>query len=37
MKHLKSVTVVDKRSHWVANAPLGASVEWADIIEDREN
>ena len=39
MKHLKSVTVVsDKRSHWVANAPLGATVEWdADIIEDREN
>ncbi|MBD2304559.1 SRPBCC family protein [Chroococcidiopsis sp. FACHB-1243] len=39
MKHLKSVTVQDnKRSHWVANAPLGASVEWdAEIIEDREN
>ncbi len=39
MKHLKSVKVVsDKRSHWIANAPLGASVEWdADIIEDREN
>jgi uncharacterized membrane protein len=39
MKHLKSVQVLDnKRSHWVANAPLGASVEWdADIIEDREN
>ncbi len=39
MKHLKSVTIInDKRSHWVANAPLGASVEWdADIIEEREN
>lgn len=39
MKHLKSVKVIDnKRSHWVANAPLGASVEWdAEIIEDREN
>ena len=39
MKHLKSVEVYDnKRSHWVANAPLGASVEWdAEIIEDREN
>ncbi len=39
MKHLKSVTVLsDKRSHWIANAPLGATVEWdADIIEDREN
>jgi len=36
MKHLKSVTVVnDKRSHWV-RIPLGASVEWDDIIEDRE-
>ena len=39
MKHLKSVKVIDnKRSHWVANAPLGANVEWdAEIIEDREN
>ncbi len=39
MKHLKSVKVIDnKRSHWVASAPLGASVEWdADILEDREN
>ncbi|MCY7368159.1 MAG: cyclase, partial [Chamaesiphon sp.] len=39
MKHLKSVTVIsDTRSHWVANAPLGNSVEWdADIINDREN
>jgi uncharacterized membrane protein len=39
MKHLKSVTVIDdKRSHWVANAPMGATVEWdADIIEEREN
>lgn len=39
MKHLKSVKLYDnKRSHWVATAPLGGSVEWdADIIEDREN
>lgn len=39
MKHLKSVKVIDnKRSHWVANAPLGVNVEWdAEIIEDREN
>lgn len=39
MKHLKSVTVIDgTRSHWVANAPLGNSVEWdADIITDRAN
>jgi uncharacterized membrane protein len=39
MKHLKSVQVCDaKRSHWVANAPLGTSVEWdADIVTDQEN
>ena len=39
MKHLKSVTVIsDTRSHWIANAPLGASVEWdAEIITDRPN
>lgn len=39
MKHLKSVSVQnDKRSHWIANAPLGSSVEWdAEILEDREN
>ncbi|MBD2006730.1 MULTISPECIES: SRPBCC family protein [Cyanophyceae] len=39
MKHLKSVTVYNEtRSHWIANAPLGASVEWdADIINQKEN
>jgi uncharacterized membrane protein len=39
MKHLKSVSVQnDKRSHWIANAPLDSSVQWdADILEDREN
>jgi uncharacterized membrane protein len=39
MKHLKSVTIVSEtRSHWVANAPLGNSVEWdAEIITDQEN
>ncbi|KOP25202.1 cyclase [Hapalosiphon sp. MRB220] len=39
MKHLKFVKVYDdKRSHWIANAPLGQSVEWdAYILEDREN
>lgn len=39
MKHLKSVTVIDEtRSHWIANAPLDASVEWdAQIVTDREN
>jgi uncharacterized membrane protein len=39
MKHLNYVKVIDeKRSHWNATAPLGASVEWdADIINDQEN
>jgi uncharacterized membrane protein len=39
MKHLKSVQVINETcSHWVANAPLGSSVEWdADIINDQEN
>lgn len=39
MKHLQSVTVTgDKRSHWVAKAPLGTSVEWdAEIIDEQEN
>ncbi|MGB3208991.1 MAG: cyclase, partial [Crinalium sp.] len=28
----------ETRSHWIANAPMGASVEWdADIIRDEEN
>src|SRR4051812_22284164 len=37
MNHLESVRVLDdKRSHWVAKAPAGTSVEWdAEIIEDR--
>lgn len=41
MKHVKSVKVMDgegKRSHWIANAPLGQSVEWdADVIKDEPN
>ena len=39
MRHLKSVQVIDQqRSHWIANAPAGASVEWdADIIDDQPN
>jgi uncharacterized membrane protein len=39
MKHLKEVKVLDnKRSHWIAKAPLGTSVEWnAETLEDREN
>lgn len=39
MKHLQSVKVLDeRRSHWVANAPLGATVEWdAEVITDQQN
>jgi uncharacterized membrane protein len=37
MQHLKQVTEYDNgRSHWVATAPLGASVEWdAQVIRDQ--
>lgn len=32
MKHLKNVEVYDeKKSHWIANAPWGESVEWVRI------
>ncbi|HYJ46049.1 MAG TPA: SRPBCC family protein [Pyrinomonadaceae bacterium] len=39
MKHLESVRVTGEgRSHWVAKAPAGSSVEWdAQITEDRPN
>ena len=39
MRHLESVTVIDeRRSHWVAKAPAGKTVEWdAETIEDVEN
>lgn len=39
MKHLESVTVLDeRRSHWVAKAPLDNKVEWdAEIIKDEPN
>jgi uncharacterized membrane protein len=39
MQHLKSVQVLDqRRSHWAANAPGGASIEWdAEIIDDQLN
>ncbi|HEY1402568.1 MAG TPA: SRPBCC family protein [Pyrinomonadaceae bacterium] len=39
MHHLESVRVDgDGRSHWVATAPAGTSVEWdAEITEDRPN
>ncbi len=38
-KHIRHVKVYDeKRSHWVANAPLNNTVQWdADIIQDKEN
>ncbi|MFC4427811.1 SRPBCC family protein [Deinococcus navajonensis] len=37
MSHLESVTVLDdKRSRWVAKAPLGTHVEWeAEIVNDK--
>jgi uncharacterized membrane protein len=37
MQHLEEVRVIDeRRSHWVAKAPLGAKAEWdAEITEDR--
>jgi uncharacterized membrane protein len=39
MKHLESVKVTGEgRSHWVAKAPAGTTVEWdAEITEDRPN
>lgn len=39
MQHLKSVTVISPvRSHWVANAPGGNTVEWdAEIVTEQEN
>ena len=39
MNHLESVKMIDeKRSHWVAKAPAGFSVEWdAEIINQKEN
>lgn len=39
MDHLESVkTTSEKRSHWVAKAPAGTTVEWdAEIINDKPN
>jgi uncharacterized membrane protein len=39
MRHLESVRVLDdRRSHWTAKAPAGATVEWdAEMTEDRPN
>jgi uncharacterized membrane protein len=38
MRHLESVRVLDnRRSHWVAQAPAGRTIEWdAEIVADRE-
>lgn len=37
MAHLESVRMIDeRRSHWIARAPAGTTVEWdAEIIDDR--
>jgi uncharacterized membrane protein len=39
MGHLESVTQInDKRSHWIAKAPAGSTVEWdAEIINEHPN
>jgi uncharacterized membrane protein len=39
MSHLESVTVLDgNRSHWVAKAPMGRTVEWdAEIINEEQD
>ncbi|HMF56497.1 MAG TPA: SRPBCC family protein [Pyrinomonadaceae bacterium] len=39
MSHLESVQVTDeKRSHWIAKAPAGSTVEWdAEIYNEKEN
>ncbi|MBL1177404.1 SRPBCC family protein [Pantanalinema sp. GBBB05] len=39
MKHIESVTLIgDRRSHWVAKAPMDQTVEWdAEIVDDRPN
>ena len=39
MTHLQSVTITQgDRSHWVAKAPLGMTMEWdAEIINEKEN
>jgi uncharacterized membrane protein len=39
MENLESVrTIDDRRSHWVAKAPMGKTVEWdAEIINEEEN
>jgi len=37
MNHLESVKVIDgNRSHWVAKAPLGMTVEWDAVIHNEQ-
>lgn len=38
LKHVRSIEAIDdRRSHWVAEAPFGGTVEWdAEIINERE-
>jgi uncharacterized membrane protein len=38
MRHLESVTSEGRRSHWVAKAPAGLTVEWdADVIHEEQD
>jgi uncharacterized membrane protein len=38
MRHIQSVTTEGRRSHWVAKAPAGLTVEWdAEIIHDERD
>jgi uncharacterized membrane protein len=39
MRHLQSVTVIgDSKSHWVASAPFGKTVEWdAEVYTERQD
>jgi uncharacterized membrane protein len=38
MNHLESVRVTGDRSHWVAKAPAGTTVEWdAEVYNEKEN
>jgi uncharacterized membrane protein len=38
MRHIESIEVTGRRSHWRAKGPAGVKVEWdADLVEDVEN
>ena len=38
MRHIESIAVTGRRSHWRAKGPAGVKVEWdADLLEDVEN